>query len=52
MGTFEALLELLNVYPQLPRGAPLTVRSTSLGWKVFSRTEAVTALRLMVASSG
>ena len=52
MGAFEALLELLNVYPQLPGGAPLTVRNTSLGWKVFTRSEAVTALRLIVVSSG
>ena len=52
MRTFEALLQLLNVYPQLPGGAPLTVTNTSFGWKVFSRMEAVTVLRLMVASSG
>ena len=52
MGAFEALLELLNVYHQLPGGAPLTVRNTSLGCKVFTRSEAVTLLRLMVANSG
>ena len=52
MGAFEALLELLNVYPQLPGGAPLTVRRTSLGCNMFTRTEAVTVLRFMVARSG
>ena len=46
MGPFEVLLELLNVYPQLPGGAPSTIRSTSLGWKVFARTEAVTAFEI------
>ena len=52
MGAFQALLELLDVYPQLPGAAPLTVRNTSLRWKVFTSDEAVTALTLMVASSG
>ena len=51
-GAFEVLLELLSVHPQLPGGAPLTTRSTSGGWKVFTRSEAVAALRLMVGSSG
>ena len=49
-GAFKALLELLNEY--LQRGIPLTVRSTSLGWKVLTRAEVVTALILTVASSG
>ena len=49
---FEALLELLNVHPQLPGEAPLTTRRTPSGWNVFTRTEAVAALRLMVGSSG
>ena len=52
MGAFEALLELLNVYRQQTGWAPLAVRTTSLVWKVFPRSEVVTALRLMVASSG
>ena len=52
MGAFEALLELLSVHPQLPGRAPLTTGSTSGGWKVFTRSEAVAALRLMVGSSG
>jgi len=52
MGAFETLLELLDVYPLLPAEAPLTVRSTPVGWQVFTRTEAVAALRLMVGSSG
>ena len=47
MGAFEVLLELLDVRPQLPGGAPLTVRATSRGWKFTTRTDAVTALRLM-----
>ena len=51
MGAFEALLELLNVYPQLPGGVPWAVRTTFLGCKVFTRSEAVPVLRLMVASS-
>ena len=50
IGAFEALLELLNTCPQLPRGGPLTVRNTSLGWNV-TRSNVVMALRLMVASS-
>ena len=45
MGAFEALLELLDVYPLLPAETPLTVRSPAFGWKVFTRTEAVAALR-------
>ena len=52
MGAFKALLELLDVYPLLPAEAPMTGRSTPLGWKVFSRTEAVAALRSMVDSIG
>ena len=51
-GAFEVLLELLDVHPQLPGEAPLTVRATSRGWKVFTRTEAFTALRLMIGCSG
>ena len=41
MGAFQVLLVLLDVHPQLPGEAPLTVRATSRGWKVFTRTEAV-----------
>ena len=51
-GAFEAVLELLDVHPQLPGEAPLTARLTPGGWRVFTRTEAVAALRLMVANSG
>ena len=51
MGAFETLLKLPNVHPQLPEGAPLTFRATSGGRKVFTRTEAVAALILMVGSS-
>ena len=52
MGTFEALVELLDVHRQLSGEAPLTTRGTSSGWRVFTRTEAVAALRSMVGSSG
>ena len=52
MGAFEALFELLDVYPLLPAEAPLTTRSTPLGWKVSTRTEAVTALRFKISSIG
>lgn len=52
VGAFEALVELLNVHPRLPGGAPLMTRSTASGWKVITRTEAVVALRMMVASAG
>ena len=52
IGAFEALLELLDVCPLLPAEAPLTVRSTPLGWKAFTRTEGVAALRFMVGSIG
>ena len=50
MGVSGALLELLDVYPQLLilAEAPLTVRTTPLGWKVFTRTEAVVALRFTI----
>ena len=48
MGAFETLLELLSIYPQLPGEGPLTVRSTSLGWKALTRIEAVAASRLIV----
>ena len=51
-GAFEALLDLLDVHPQLPGQAPLTARATSSGWKVFTRIEAVTALRVLVGSTG
>ena len=52
MGAFEVLLELLDVHPQLPGEAPLTVRASSRGWKVFTRTEAMAAFRLMARYSG
>ena len=52
MGAFGALVELLDVHPQLPREAPPTIRGTSSGWREFTRTEAVAALRLMVGISG
>ena len=52
MGAFEARLELRDVYPRTPAEAPLTARSTPLGWKLFSRTEAVAALRFMVGRIG
>lgn len=52
MGAFEALLELPNVHPQRPGGVPLTVEGMSYGWNDSTRTEAVTAVRLVVASSG
>ena len=51
-GAFEALLELLSVHSELPGEAPLTARLTPLSWRVFTRTEAVEASRLMVGSSG
>lgn len=51
-GAFEALLESLSVHPQLPGYAPFTARLTPQGWRVFARTEAVEAFRLMVGSSG
>ena len=52
MGAFEALLDLLAVHPLLQGTSPVTVRLTSHGWKPFTRTEAVAALRLMIGSSG
>ena len=48
MRAFEALLELLDVHPQLPGGAPLTVRATPRCRNVFTRTEAVSALHVVV----
>ena len=50
--TFEALLKLLSVHPQLPGEAPVTARLTPLGWREFDRTKAVESLRLMVGSRG
>ena len=52
MGAFESLLELLDVYRLLPAEARLTARSNPLGWKVFTRTEAVAALGVTVGSIG
>ena len=51
-GAFEVLLELLDVHPHLPGEAPLTIQATSGGWKDLTRTEAVTALWLMVGCRG
>ena len=52
IGAFKLLLELLDVDPQLPGAAPLPVRATSRSWKVFTNTEAVAALLLIVGCSG
>ena len=52
MGASETLVKLLDVHPKLPGDAPLTIRGMSFGWRVFTRTEAVAALRSMVGSSG
>ena len=52
VGAFEALVELLDAHPRLLGGAPLMTRRTVSGWKVITRTEAVVALRMMVASAG
>ena len=52
MGAFEALLELLDVDPLLPAEAPLAVRSTPLGWKVFTRAEVVPALIFILGGVG
>lgn len=52
LGAFEAIVELLNLYPHLPGGAPLMTRRTVKGWKVVTRAEALVALRMMVACSG
>ena len=46
------LLDLFAVYPLLSEGLLLTVRCTAHGWKPFTRTEAVAALRLMIGSIG
>ena len=52
VGAFEVLLDLLAVHPLLSAGSTLTARRTSRCWKPFKRTEAVSALRLMIGSSG
>ena len=52
VGAFEAVSALLDVHPTLPGGAPLMTRRTTAGWRVITRTEAVAALRTMVASVG
>ena len=52
MGAFEGLLELLAAHLSIPGGSPLTVRLSPLGWRPFTRTEAVAAFRLMIGSSG
>lgn len=51
-GAFEALLDLLDLYPGLPGGAPLMTRRTVSGWKVITRAEALAALRSMVEGTG
>lgn len=48
---FEAPVELLDAFPSLPGGAPLTTRHTTSGWKVVTRTEDALALRTIVAST-
>ena len=52
MGTFEALVELLDVHPQLPGEAPLTIKGMPSGWRVFTMTEAAASLSLIVGSGG
>ena len=47
MEAFEVQQKLLDVHPQVLGGAPLIIRATSRGWRVFTTTEAVTALQLM-----
>ena len=47
MEAFEVQQKLLDVHPQVLGGPPLTVRATLRGWRVFTTTEAVTALQLM-----
>ena len=51
-GAFRCLLEFLDVHPQLPGEAPVTVPATSRGWDFSTRTEGVAALRLMVGCNG
>lgn len=51
-GAFEALTDLLDLYPGLPGGAPLMTRATDCGWKVVTRAEALKVLRVMVAGRG
>ena len=38
-GVLEAVLELLNVHPQLPVEAPPTARLTLAGWRILTRTK-------------
>ena len=52
MGAFAFVLELLDVRPQIPGEAPLTVQTPSRGWRVFTKTRAATALRLSVGCTG
>ena len=51
-GAIELQLGLLDVHPLLAGESLLMVRPTPQGWKAFTRTEALAALRLMTASSG
>ena len=48
---FEALVNY-SLYHRLPEEAPLTIRGTSSGWRVFSRTQTGMALRMMLGSYG
>ena len=52
VGAFGALLQLLALHPSLPGGSPLTARLSPLGWKPYTRTDAIAALRLMIGRSG
>ena len=52
MEAFAFVLELLDVRPQLPGEAPLTVRATPRVRRLFTRTKAVTALRFSVGCTG
>ena len=52
MRAFEALIEMLDVLPNLQGEPPLTIAGTLSGWGVFAKTDAVATVRLMVECSG
>ena len=51
-GSLRSFAGTAQRIPPATRGGTVDVRNNSLGWKVLTRSETVTALRLMVASSG
>lgn len=51
-GALQIILDLIEIYRELSRSAPLVQKRTANGWKVITRMIATKALRRMVSSLG